>query len=118
MISNSVIKICELPVDFKRLDKSTYALAKESGFKHTSKDIQIIEIKKYLQQNPHLIIEWAILSQDKRTSGGFYLILDNENVVGSLDSGYRRHDIKFETEIDACAEYIYLETSSILGLIV
>jgi hypothetical protein len=116
MINDSIKKICELPVDFKRLNKSTYTLVKDSGFRHESKDTQLIKIKEYLQQNPQLIIEWAILSQDKRTSGGYYLILDNENVVGSLDSGYRRHDIKFDTDIDACAGFIYLETSSILGL--
>jgi hypothetical protein len=116
MNNNTIAKICELPLDFKKGDKSSFQLTKESGFDDGNKKSVISAIKDYLELHSSLINDWLMWSQDKRTRGGFYLIVDMHNIVGSIDPKYKRIDKEFETPIDACSEYIYLEISSILNI--
>jgi len=116
-MNNYIIsKICELPLDIKKGDKSSFQLAEESGFDNNNKERVKSAIKDYINLHSSLINDWQMWSEDKRTSGGFYLIIDKKNIVGSLDSNFKRNDKEFETPIDACSEYIYLEISSILNL--
>ncbi len=113
---DSIKKICELPVDFKKENKSAFQLLKESGFTNDSKSDAISKIKEYLQAHISLIDLWEIWSQDKRTTEGFYLILENKNVVGYFGTTYKRKEVAYKTAIDACSEFIFLEISQILNL--
>ena len=72
MKKNSIAKICELPLDFKNGNKSSYQLAKDSGFINDNKNNIILDIKEYLQNHISLINNWEIWSKDKRTTEGFY----------------------------------------------
>ena len=116
MKKNSIAKICELPLDFKNGNKSSYQLAKDSGFINDNKNNIILDIKEYLQNHISLINNWEIWSKDKRTTEGFYLILENINAVGYLGSTLNENEKYFNSALDACSEYIYLEISSILNL--
>ena len=111
-------KVCNLPLDFKSSDKSTITLLQDSKFADLYKDISRQDIKEYLLHHEHLIDEWKIWSEDKRTSGGYYLLLDtDQHFVGSLEKiGGERFAKSFTTNEDACAEFILQEVGTILEI--
>jgi hypothetical protein len=113
MDRDSIKKVCELPIDFKKENKSAFQLSKESGFTNVNKNDTISKIKEYLQAHVSLIDLWEIWSQDKRTTEGFYLILGNKNIVGYFGATYKRKEVAYKTAIDACSEFIFLEMSQI-----
>jgi hypothetical protein len=116
VISKCIDKICNIPLDFKRVGKSAFTLAKESGFESKYENIDIDEIKKYLKNHDCLIDTWQQWSLDKRTTG-YFLTLDNSPRIGALDiDGQRIFTKNFDTALDACAEFVYREVASILGL--
>jgi len=116
MDSDSIKKICELPIDFKKQNKSAFQLSMESGFTNNDKRETITKIKEYLQEHISLIDLWEIWSQDKSTTEGFYLKLENKFIVGYYGTTYKRKEVAYKTAIDACSEFIYLEISQILNL--
>lgn len=116
MDNDKVKKVCELPIEFKKGIKSTFQLAKESGFENENKNDSIAKIKDYLQSHISLLNSWDLWSKDKRTTEGYYLQLGNKNIVGYLGKNQNIKTLKFKTSIDACSEFIFLEISSILNL--
>jgi hypothetical protein len=117
MKSNCIEKICNIPLDSKNGDKSAFILAKESGFEREFNEIEIEDLKDYLKQHKTLIDNWGLWSMDKRTKSGLYLKLDKISTIGELnENGQLIFNKDFESEVDACAEYIYREVSSILKI--
>ena len=110
-------KICNLPLDFKVADKSSFTLLQESNFVVFHNDITKQDIIDYLSQNKNLIDNWVIWSEDKRT-WGYYLSLSPDNYfVGSLDKDGRENFSKsIATAEDACAEFILREVRAILDI--
>ena len=83
MMKNECIeKICNLPSDFNKENKSIIVLLNESQFVLFYKEINTIDIVSYLQKHTNLINRWKQFSDDKRTSGGFYY---STNYIGSLN---------------------------------
>jgi hypothetical protein len=116
MTSDCINKICNIPIDFKQADKSAYALAEESGFDSAYENIDIDDIKNYLKNHNNLIDAWQQWSWNKRTTG-YYLTLDKSPTIGELNEDGKTIFTKdFDSAIDACAEFIYREVSSILEL--
>jgi hypothetical protein len=109
MKEDCIEKICSLPLNFNKGDKSVLALLNESQFLILYKEINVPDIIDYLQKHVNLIDIWKRFSENKRTSGGFYY---STNYIGSLsDSNF---DKTFTSDIEACAEYILKEISRIL----
>ena len=110
--------ICELPVNFSVNNKSPLQLAMESGFLNYNKEIKPVLIKKYLENHPHLIEEWIIWSENKRTDKGYFLQLGDKFIVGYIDSTKKglMKTIEYKTALDACSDFILLEICSILNI--
>jgi len=117
MSQSTFIKICEIPIAFSRGKKSPFDLAISSCFICARKRDSIKQIKQYLLGRDSLINWWQQWSDDKRTSNGYYIKLE-ENIIGYFDlsKGGIVKEVNYETSIDACAEFILLEVASILNI--
>lgn len=58
-----------------------------------------------IKRNPTLIDQWVAYSEDKRTSGGWYLTERGE--IGTLDDP--DHQMRFDSMEEAVAEYVVRE---------
>jgi hypothetical protein len=114
MTDESIRLICEMPVVFHREEKSAFKILTESGFTPTNKQKQSMEIVDYLKDHRDLIDAWQLWSFDKRTTGGYYLIIE-DRTVGTFDPNINYKEKKFSNDIEACAEFIFLEVSNILS---
>lgn len=68
-------------------------------------------LMQHLVERPELAQQWLMYSEDKRTSGGWYLTTKGpEWEVGRLDGGSRPIDqSRYGSSAEACASYILLE---------
>lgn len=104
-------KICSLPLDLKTENKSPSTLIAESYYYIFFKSTSILDIKNYLKNHPSLIKEWEEWSNNKQAGQGVYLsLIDNIFIVGKIDpNGKKIFEKIFDSNLDACAEYVYLE---------
>jgi hypothetical protein len=110
-------KICNFPLDFKVAKKSSVTLLQESKFSDFYEVITQQDIKDYLSRYIGLIDLWKSWSEDKRTWGYYLSISPDKYFVGSLDKdGKENFSKSFSTAIDACAEFILREVSTILDI--
>ena len=116
MIQDCIIKICNLPIDFKNNNKSAFDLATDSNFKLYHDKITLSDIREYLKANMNLLEVWQQWSWDKRTTG-YFLSFEDNNTVGFINDKFQTTSKKeFDSPIDACSKFIYREISNILGL--
>jgi hypothetical protein len=110
-------KICQIPIEFKSGNKSICDLLKETGYFENSDSVTIDSFDKYLKNNDKIIQEWLAYSEDKRTSGGWYIIKKNNSIiVGHLDNEIGSAEEKeFDDISKACAVFIFNEIKSIDG---
>ena len=94
--------------EYRRGDISIYQLFLDSGYLTLQEEISIDDIKAELRDCPYLVQSWLNYSEDKRTSGGWYLIKENENtyVVGTLETN---NNYTFTDDIEACAQFVINE---------
>ena len=112
----TIEKICELPLDFKKSNKSTFLLAKESKFQEIYKEITTKDISNYLSIHKDLLDRWEMWSQDKRTTG-YWLSITNIYEIGNINpKGETIFKKTFSSAIDACSEYILRELGNILDI--
>jgi hypothetical protein len=112
-----ILKICNLPVDFKLADKSSLTLLQESKFTDFHNVITKQDIKDYLLRNVNIIESWEIWSEEKRTSGYYLSISSDKYFVGSIDNNGKENFSKsFKTAEGACSEFILKEVSTILDI--
>jgi len=114
---NCIEKICNLPLDFKVADKSSFTLLQESKFADLCNNITKQDIIDYLLLHRNLIKTWEIWSEDKR-AWGYYLSINSDTYfVGSLGKdGKENFSKSFATAEDAYAEFILREISAILDI--
>jgi hypothetical protein len=67
-------------------------------------------VKSALDEDPRLIGEWELWSQDKRTTGWYLRIEQGSHVVGRFPEGDR---LIFPDAVTACAEFIIRELQAI-----
>ena len=108
-------KICLIPFELE--NRSAFDLCMESDFLIHHKEVTVENIKEYLLRFPDLIKSWDIWSANKRTNHGFYFVSDNsKSKVGYINlSGKETFKKTFDSPVDACAEFILKEISSILN---
>jgi hypothetical protein len=118
MKKSAIRKICELPIAFSRGNKSPFELALKSGFVFIKKKDSLEFIKRNLENQISLIDWWQQWSEDKRTDNGYFLKIGDKNIVGYVD--YNKNglikEVEYDSELDACSEYILLEVSNILKI--
>ena len=112
MSTETVERVCRLPVEYRTADLSWRDLVSRSGWSaDATLDGQLAE---YLRDRPDLVDAWFGFSQDKRTSPGWYL---QEDPLGGYVVGWypgSRQD-RFMDRVAACAEFIRHELGAAVG---
>jgi hypothetical protein len=106
--------ICRIP-DALRW-RSLRDLVAETGYRDLRPTLTGKEIAAYLARHPGLVLKWLRYSEDKRTSGGWYLLHPSTGwVVGRLTGPDKERELRFATGPEACAEFILRELDSVAG---
>ena len=105
-----VAQLCQIP---EALHSGNLAI--RTAFEHADPDLNdpataVGMIRRHLDTTPQLVGAWQQYSYDKRASPGPYL---DQDEVGFYDDGYQ--DVqRFDSPVDACAEFIYRESAWVL----
>lgn len=116
-IDHTIERIIHLPRLFKSLgNKSMHSLLRDTGYFEIADQIYEEDIGKALKQHPECINEWQLVSDDKRTTSGWYFKeLDNgKYIVGYFDLKRKDNsDVEFSDIREACAFFIKHEIEDI-----
>ncbi|RBP40339.1 hypothetical protein DES53_10845 [Roseimicrobium gellanilyticum] len=106
-VHETLIAVCNIARDFPT--SSLKALIDRSGYRMHRQEITKDAIEEHVRANQQLIDEWLRYSEDKRTSGGWYLDVRGPFVVGALRTGERK---QFDDRAEACAAFIKNEVET------
>ena len=106
MTANLILeKLCNLPVDYHRIGTaSAVSLIQQSGFLQNPAVLSRNAIAAYLRDNPTLVEQWEVWSDDQRYSPAWVFVKG--------DGAYTvyRHPVGeqmiFADKFEACAEFI------------
>lgn len=112
-LSEAVALGCSLARDYYGKGMSPVALLDASGYRVWRYLVSVGRIREYLAEHPDLVRDWAMYSENKRVSSGWYF--DAESKTGPFVVGFYPGDKKqeFGDEFDACAEFVKHELDSI-----
>jgi hypothetical protein len=118
MNMETVNKIINLPLDYKRLgNKSFYTLVKESGYFEMYEQITEKMILDALTEHPECINEWMGYSDDKRSDGWYFLQNDEgKYIVGFWDRKEGSTETEYSDIKTACASFIMKEIEDVREL--
>ena len=106
--------ICRIPERLAR--KSLRALAAETSYRELRPALTREKLTDYLSRHPGLVREWLRYSEDKRTSGGWYLMHPASGwLVGRLGGPEDERELRFGSGPEACAEFILRELDGVAG---
>jgi hypothetical protein len=106
--------ICRIPEALPR--RSLRDLVAETGYRDLRPTLSREEIAGYLAKHPGLVLEWLRYSEDKRTSGGWYLLHPSTGwLVGRLAGPDEEREFRFGSGPEACAEFILRELDGVAG---
>jgi hypothetical protein len=106
-----VITVCRIPLAYRRPGgKSLRQYVSESGYRDNPSALSAAAVTEFLRHNPELVDEWFLLSEDKRTSVGWYVIEEGGKFVVGQMNGAR---IEIADRIAACAEFIVREIGTV-----
>jgi hypothetical protein len=108
-INSVVTKVIEIPIDFKKGDKSMYTLVIDSGYPEVYEHVLEGIIEQALENKPDLINEWIILSENQRIPEGYYLRNEGEKFIVSYFStkdGYKEAKTEYPSIGKACSAFI------------
>ena len=107
-----VSAVCQIPVPYRRPSgKSLHQYVTESGYRDNPEALSVAAVEEFLRKNPALVDEWFLLSEDKRTSGGWYVTEEDDRFVVGQIGGAR---IEFLDRITACAEFVVREIRTVM----
>jgi hypothetical protein len=110
-------QITTVPPRMHSEDKSSLALLKETKYFELHNEVSVRDIRAALLRDPECVQEWMQYCSDKRTSSGWYIRLNDEELyeIGYFDikSDYDTNRVQYENAIDACAAFIKREIASI-----
>ena len=113
------MQIVTMPRRFHSLGNiSIFSLLEETGYFELHDQISEDDIRTALLCCPECVQEWIQYSEDKRSSSGWYLTLNDE---GLYETAYfdikavpnTTNRIQYESAVDACAAFIKHEIESI-----
>ena len=86
----------------------------ESGYREVRRELSRAELADYLARHPSRIRDWVRYSEEKQTSGGWYLLHPTaEWIVGRLAGPEEERELRFRAGPEACAEFILRELDSV-----
>lgn len=114
-IRNIVNKIVNIPLEYKRGNKSFAALLKASGYLELQDEVNEADIVSALAEYQNCINEWVIFSDNKRTDSGWFIQKGSnaQCVVGYFPTEIGIPENIFTNEKLACAFFIKKEIESI-----
>jgi hypothetical protein len=88
----------------------------QTGYRELRPTLTPQMLSGYLARHSGRVSEWLHYSQDKRTSGGWYLLqLSSEWLVGRLGGPDSERELRFASGPEACAEFILRELDGVVG---
>jgi hypothetical protein len=112
--SDRLEPICRIPEAL--VGRSLRDLIAETGYRELRPTLSRQDVADHLARHPGLVLEWLRYSEDKRTSGGWYLLHPATGwVVGRLAGPDQERELRFTTGPEACAEFILRELDSVAG---
>ena len=98
----AIRRICNLPADIRAGNQSAYDLVRSSGIEFRT--LTAAEVLPVLRSNPSLVNDWAMWSEDQRSTPAYYFLEeDGRYVVGRLPEEDR---VEFDDRFSACADFI------------
>ncbi len=112
--SDQLDAVCRIP---ERLDrKSLRDLVAETSYRELRPALTREDLADYLSRHPGLVREWLRYSEDKRTSGGWYLMHPASGwLVGRHAGPENERELRFGSGPEACAEFILRELDGVAG---
>ena len=111
------MQIVTIPRKFHTGDMSVFALLEATGYFELHDQVSESDIRVALLRDPESVQEWMQYCSDKRTSSGWLIRLNDEELyeVGYFDikADYDTNRVQYENAIDACAAFIKHEIESI-----
>jgi len=111
------MQIVTIPRKFHTGDMSVFALLEATGYFELHDQVSESDIRVALLRDPESVQEWMQYCSDKRTSSGWFIRLNDEELyeVGYFDikADYDTNRVQYENAIDACAAFIKHEIESI-----
>jgi len=105
-------RICRVPESFPA--HSLRELVDETGYRELRPALERGELVAHLARHPKLVLDWLRYSEDKRTSGGWYLMHPSTGwVVGRLGGSEEERELRFGSGPEACAEFILRELDGV-----
>jgi hypothetical protein len=115
--SDIAAEIVNLPHRFYTMrDVSVFSLLEATGYFRLHDRISEGDIRAALLRCPECVQEWIQYAEDKRTSSGWYVSLNDE---GCYETGYiadawtRTNRVQYDNAVDACAAFIKHEIEDI-----
>ena len=117
-IEKIIEKIVHIPYDLHHVDKSAYALLKESGYFDFHDHVHENQIMEILKKKPELIQDWLQWSDDQRCSPTTYFTRGDDGwcFIGKYPEIKEFTEINTKDEFYACAVFIKLQTEQIRKL--
>jgi hypothetical protein len=118
MKMNVILKICSMAHDYKLYkNKNMFQLLKTSGYFEYKDIITKEKVIEEIKNNPRIIGDWALYSDDKRTPSGWYFQQRDTDkwVVGYFDGKNikKENEQIFTSAFEACATFILRETEKL-----
>lgn len=98
-----ILKIAK-DISFSGKGISLAEALKRSNYSELRRTLSEEQLISALKTAPHLVQEWIMYSENKRTSGRYYL---SNRVIGSLHSKAEKYS--FESDEETVAKFIILE---------
>lgn len=108
-----------LPEIFKNSSLSLVQIIKEIiQEKGSSLDLDYAYIKKEIRKNPSIIDAWIEYSENKRDSGWYIKIKENNFRVGFIEESFKSvREKEFLKREDACAFFVQMEVKRLLDIV-
>jgi len=104
--------ICRIPHTLSK--RSLRDAVTDTGYQDLRPALGRDDLAGHLSRHPKLVLDWLRYSQEKRTSGGWYLMRSAQDwVVGRLAGPESERELRFGAGPDACAEFILRELDDV-----
>lgn len=105
-------QICRIPERVP--DRSLPDLVTEAHYLELRPHLTRNELGGHLAKHPGLVFRWLRYSEDKQTSGDWYLLRSASDwIVGRLGGTEGERELRFGSGPEACAEFILRELDGV-----
>ena len=103
---------------YSRGDLSAYALLEQSGYLNWHEHVTPELLASFLASDPSLVDDWLALSENRRTSSGWYFREETTGFTVAFvdEAGINFDERSYSDRIGACAEFIKREVEEMRQL--